>query len=243
MEGRVIDAAYTVLYWLHVPIALASLPLFWVAVLSRKGGPRHVRSGRWFALGMGWVAATGAAMAALVLVHPDVRVGPSDPAARRSFAAFLLYLAVITAFPVLHGVRVVRTRRDPRSLATARYRALAHVPLLASAAAVLVALLVPTGATTLLLGMSPIGVVETAVARRYLADPARHPRLWWPQHMTAMLIAGIAAHTAFAVFFLGSLLGIRPAGLLALAPWLTPTIVGVPVLVVWVRRESRRLLS
>lgn len=245
------DALYTGLYWAHVPVALSCVPAFWIAVLARKGGPLHVRTGRWFARGMRWVAATGVAMGLLVLVHPAVRVGEptgtSDPEAferaRRGFAAFLLYLGAITFFPVHHGVRVIRTRRDPASIATPSHRALAWLPLVASVAVAACALGIGMRNAPVLLAMSPIGVAQTLLARRYLANPARHPRAWWPEHMTAMLVAGIAAHTALAVFFVGSLLGLSLPGALALLPWILPTIVGVPVLVVWVAREDRRLRS
>jgi hypothetical protein len=50
-----------------------------------------------------------------------------------------------------------------------------------------------------------------------------------------MLAGGIAAHTAGAVFVLG-LLGVRLSGALSMAPWLLPPLVGVPAIVVLLRR-------
>lgn len=241
---------YTAIYVLHVPVALACLPAFWVALLARKGGPLHVRVGRLFGWGMRFVALSGIAMGLMVLLDPYVRGGPAvgTPEAsvaawlarRQVFAAMILYLGVITFFPVHHGVRVIRTRRDPARLATRGQRLLAWLPLAASFAAVAVSLLASPGLPWVLLGMSPIGVVETVLAQRYLANPQRVRNGWRPEHMAFMLIAGIAAHTAFAVFFLGGIVGLNLPGPLALLPWLAPTLVGVPTIIVWVGREVRR---
>jgi len=52
------DAIYTLLYWVHVPVAVSCIPAFWIAVLTKKGGSAHVRVGRWFAYGMMFVALT-----------------------------------------------------------------------------------------------------------------------------------------------------------------------------------------
>ncbi len=242
---------YTALYWLHVPIALGCIPAFWVSVLSRKGGPTHVRVGRLFGWGVRWVAVSGVAMGLLVLADPFLRGAPAAGTTeasmdaflekRRLFGALILYLGAITFFHVHHGVRVIQTRRDPARLASRAHRLLAWLPLLASVGAVAVGLVAEAGSRFILLAMSPIGVVESVLARRYLGDPLRLRNGWRPEHMTFMLIAGIAAHTAFAVFFLNGMLGLAPAGLLGLLPWLAPTLVGVPVIFVWVGREVRRL--
>jgi hypothetical protein len=222
-----VGAAYTALYWLHVPVALTCVPAFWVAALARKGGPTHVGVGRYFALAMRWVALSGMALAAFAL-----------PGERRDFAVVLLYLGVITFVPVHHGVRVVRTRRDPARLATPSHALLVWLPLGASAAAVGSCLLSGPGAGVLLLALSPIGVVETLLAYGYLRRRARGPRDWRAQHITFMLIAGVALHTALGVFFVNGMLGMRLPAPWNLLPWLAPTLVGVPAIFVALRRDA-----
>jgi hypothetical protein len=81
----------------------------------------------------------------------------------------------------------------------------------------------------------------TVAAASYLRDPARTRIAWRVEHLISMLAAGIAVHTAFAVFFLGQMLGIYLPGPLAILPWILPTLVGVPTIIVWARRERRRL--
>lgn len=241
---------YDALYWLHVPVAMTAIPAFWVSLLAAKGGRVHVRVGRLFGWGMRWVALTGFTMGLLVLLDPWVRGGPTmGPASvmdpwiekRQAFATLILYLGVITFFPVHHGVRVIQTRRDPARLATPAYRALAWLPLLASLGAVGVGLQSSSAGRYVLLAMAPLGIVESVLAQRYVANPLRLRNGWRPEHMTFMLIAGIAAHTAFAVFFLDGLLELALPGGLQVLPWIAPTLVGVPVLRIWVGREARRL--
>lgn len=248
-----LDTAYTLLYAVHVPVALSCVPAFWVAVFAKKGGRLHVGAGTWFALGMRFVAVTGMTMALLILADPFVhgfeRADSSEAEVaafltrRHLFSAFLLYLGVITFFPVHHGVRVIRSRRDPAAIATRAYRLAAFVPLVATVGVLVVAMTIGQGRAVLLMAMSPIGALESVLAWRYLANPLRERMGWWTQHMTFMLIGGITVHTAFSVFFIGSLLAWRPGGFLGILPWVLPPIVGIPVLVVWVRREAKRLGS
>jgi hypothetical protein len=154
------------------------------------------------------------------------------------FAVLLLYLGVITFVPVHHGIRVVRTRRDPARLATPAHVALVGLPLAASLAAVAFALMGRSEGPVLLLAMSPIGLVETLLASGYLRRREHGPRDWRAQHIAFMSIAGIALHTALGVFFLNGMLGMRLPGPWGLVPWLGPTLVGVPALFVALRRDA-----
>jgi hypothetical protein len=238
------DAIYTLLYWVHVPVAVSCIPAFWIAGLTKKGGPAHVRVGRWFAYGMMFVALTGSAMGTLTLIDPFLRVegDPTnvDAATLRGFAVFLIYLGTITFCPVYHGVRVIRTRRNPESIRTPLHTVVCSVPAVAAVIMAAVALGMTSGMTPVLLGMSPIGLLLTFSSVRYIRNPTRRKMEWWYEHMLAMLAGGIAAHTAFGVFFVVQLLGVRLPGAWQMAPWLLPTIIGVPAMVLWVRAYEHK---
>jgi hypothetical protein len=60
------------------------------------------------------------------------------------------------------------------------------------------------------------------------------------EHMTAMLGAGVAFHTAFAVFGLGRLFGLAPQGAWWFLPWIVPAAVGVPTVIAWNVASRRR---
>ena len=56
----------------------------------------------------------------------------------------------------------------------------------------------------------------------------------------SMLGGGIAFHTAFAVFGAQRLWAYELAGPLAVVPWLLPTAVGIPAIIVWTRYYRRK---
>jgi hypothetical protein len=80
------SGAYDLLLALHVPAALAALASFWLAVSARKGGPAHRRSGRAFALAMAAAAASGAALAGLLVFDPLAARPPGPEVAAQAGA-------------------------------------------------------------------------------------------------------------------------------------------------------------
>ena len=78
---------------------------------------------------------------------------------------------------------------------------------------------------------SLIGIANGISQLRYWLRPPTHRMHWWFEHMGAMLGACIAATTAFLVVNAGRL-GLET---FSLAVWLSPTVVGVPTIVLWTR--------
>lgn len=67
---------------------------------------------------------------------------------------------------------------------------------------------------------------------------AERPDLY--SHLGSMLGGGIAFHPAFAVFGVQRLISYELPGPLTIVPWLLPTIIGVPAIVLWGRHYKRR---
>jgi hypothetical protein len=65
---------------------------------------------------------------------------------------------------------------------------------------------------------------------------------WREEHIIAMLISGIAVHTALLVFGTSRTLGLQLAGVSVYVPWLLPAIVGL-LLLLWRVRRARALPS
>ena len=63
---------------------------------------------------------------------------------------------------------------------------------------------------------------------------------WFYSHLGSMLGGGIAFHTAFLVFGLGRFVSLDIPGVLAVLPWLLPTLIGIPAIVLWTRHYRRR---
>jgi uncharacterized membrane protein len=223
------DSIYALIRALHVPVALAILPLYWVPALTRKGGRVHVVTGRvWFA-GMLYVAVTGAAMGALRMVGSDGEV--------RTSGLFFVYLGSITAVPIAHAWRVVRLRRTPERLQGAADVVLALLPLLLGAA--LIVLPLAWGTSSPLHAMSLLSIAIAVPMLRYRRRAAA-PRAWYFQHLLFAGIGGIAAHTAGAIF-VTNMLKLRMHGVLGMLPWVLPSVVGTLAIVIVARRHRRRL--
>ena len=91
----------------------------------------------------------------------------------------------------------------------------------------------------ILLSLTPIGLVYGWAIRRDVRAPeATLPhRGWFFSHMTSMLLGGIAFHSAFIV---QQSLKYDLPGLVAVVPWVAPSLIGFPAIVLWNRYYRRR---
>ena len=234
---------YELILALHIPVALTCIPAYWVPIFAKKGGRLHVLVGRYFVLTMTFVALTGMAMGAIRLIAPE-QVKPDAPQdfleRLRASGVFFLYLGIITLVPVLHGWRVVRTRREPTRMRTPLDTGMLGLAIAGSVGVALAALTMPGALVGLFLAMSPIGIFVGLSGLGYLRNPTQYRMSWWYAHMGAMMAGGIAAHTAFAVFVVGRWIAPDLQGLWRILPWIAPTIIGVPLMAVAGKRAMRR---
>jgi hypothetical protein len=236
-----LETTIAVVLWGHIAVAFTGIAAFWVPVFARKGGSLHRFFGEVFA----WCAylVNGSALVVTVLRLLQMITGTAsmaeDPEAG-GLTVFLGYLAIVTLACIRQAVRVIETRDDPRALRTPFHEALAMASMLGSVVVAAVALIFWSRLSILFLLLSPVGLFWGGHVLRYMRKPPAHPRAWLFEHMTAMLGAGVAFHTAFAVFGLGRLFGLAPQGGLWFLPWIVPAAIGVPVMVLWNIAYRRR---
>ncbi|RBP52820.1 hypothetical protein [Arenicella xantha] len=206
----------TILLVIHVLAGVASLILFWIPALTRKGGRNHRLAGRWYVKAM-WVVV----VTAISLSVKNVIIGDYV------LAAFLGFLSLLTAKPLWMGTAILSSKHG----VNARYR---------SNLMVLNALLVIAGATLIyygiVLGAQGIAVFLLVFGGLGLSNIIEFVGLWrapdsrqidWrKQHIVGMGTSGIAAHTAFLAFGASSLITSLVNSYWALAPWLAPTVIG-----------------
>ena len=199
-------------------VALASmlLPLF-----STKGGSLHRKAGWVFVGGMTLVSLT-----AFILAGARALTDPRPQA--QQAGVFLFYVALLTGAGVSAGIRVLRTKSR-----TAVHRHWWDVGVAMALTAGSLATLAYGLAMrqTLFTAFSFIGIVNGVSQLKYWLRPPTHPMHWWFEHMGAMFGSCIAATTAFLVVNAGRL-GLET---FSLAVWLSPTVVGVPTIVLWTR--------
>jgi hypothetical protein len=236
-----VNTLFTVVLWGHIGVAFTGLAAFWLPVLSRKGGSLHKLSGKVFA-GCAYLV-NGSALVITALRLGQMltgRVNIADDPEAGGLTVFLGYLAIVTLACIRHAIRVVETRRDPSTLRTPFQVVLAAATMLGSLVIALVAVLFWSRLSILFLLLSPAGLLLGGHMLRTMSRPSTDPRAWVFEHMGAMLGAGIAFHTAFAVFGLGRLFGLAPQGTWWFLPWIVPAAVGVPIAILWIRAYKRK---
>lgn len=227
--------------FVHILFGAIGLLAFWVPVFAKKGAINHVRFGKIFL----WSAyvVLGAAAVALISRVTDLLkrgIGPADEPTLFAFVVFLAYLTLVTFVIVRHGVTVLKHKRDPAALRTKINIGLAYCAFAASAAIVLYALIVSPPNKILLLALSPIGFGNGYGILRYIKSETPSKRAWMYEHIGAMLGAGIAFHTAFAVFGSARLFDIGLTGWVAIIPWVAPAVIGIPAITLWTRHYRRK---
>ncbi|PTL76100.1 DUF2306 domain-containing protein [Vitiosangium sp. GDMCC 1.1324] len=215
----------TVLLWIHVAAGMTALSVFWLPMVARKGGPLHRRVGWVYVGAMAAVAVTGIAMCGWQLATNRSASLPSY--------LFLGYVGVLSWASASLGVRVLRAKsrtaahRHPYDLGLPVVLILAAVGILSYG----VVLRAP-----LLMGFAPVGLLVGGSQLRYWLRPPTTRMHWWYEHLGAMVGSSIGALTAFLVVN-AHRLGLNGFQLWL---WLTPTVVGVVGMRLWVRHYQRR---
>ena len=237
----IFNLLFDALLLVHVVAGFVGLAAFWIPVFARKGGRAHVRTGRVYAW-CAYVVTASAVVAALgrIVSYRVQGIGLAEQPGSYGFAVLLGYLGVVTFVMVRQGMRVLATRRRPEELRTPVHEALAWASMIGSVVAIGFALVVWSDVSPILLGMSAIGLFTGRRMLRLMRDPGGERMGWFYSHLASMLGGGIAFHTAFIVFGAQRLWAYEIAGPLAILPWILPTVVGVPAIVIWTRRYRRK---
>lgn len=229
--------AIEIFRWIHIPFGLMGLAVFWLPLVLKKGGRLHRRVGWLFVVCMGVASVTAAVLAVLRLIQ-----GAQGPRGLTwggaAMPVFLFMVSILTLASVHHGIAVLRQKK--RTGVTRDWVSLAMpIVLLATSVFTLV-----VGSMTGMAVLFTLPIVGLLVGGQYLWTMVRRPRdpmYWWFQHMTGMLAGCIAAITAATVTNTGTL--VRFVALPGWAFWIGPSLVLVPVLVVWRRVYARKFTA
>ncbi|MBI5512969.1 MAG: hypothetical protein HY909_04330 [Deltaproteobacteria bacterium] len=218
------QGAIAALRALHITAGVLALAVCALPLASRKGGRLHRRSGAVYAWAM-----FSAAVTALGVV--PLRLLSTRSAAVRSRSVFLGYVAVLSFTSCFYGYRVLgqKGRREPhRALVD---RAVPSALLVASGGIALYGVVThfPLGYL-----FAPLGVLVATGQLRAMASVPTARNWWLIEHLRAMLVATIGTLTAFLV---QNTLRVLPHA--GVWPWLVPTLLGVPAMILWRRRYER----
>jgi hypothetical protein len=234
----------------HIIAAALGLAVFWIAIFAAKGGSTHVRCGRIFVWCEYYVGLTAIISCGWAIIDPisfGASVGwsieqvvPLIPALRL-FNCLLGLSALLVITYVQIGVRVLKTKDSPQSLANMILIGPLVVLGLASVGFTVFGMShIPEAGlnsryfVTMIIGL---GCAQQAYANlQFARRPRPSPMAWWYKHMECMLFAGVAFHTAFAITLANRLTQYDVLnGPLAVVPWVLPSIIGVPAVWLWIR--------
>lgn len=234
------DLTRQILVWAHIILGFTGLVAFWFPIFSRKGSRLHKRIGRIF-VNCGYGVTISAAASCFLAIVQGIQHGVlrEDPG-KFAMALFLGYLALVTFVTLRHSMRVLEHKKDPAGVSTPLDRGLAAASIGASLGLIVFALNFFESNGILLLALSPIGLNLGWGIFRYAGqqNPSKHA--WFYEHISAILGAGIAFHTAFAVFGLQRFLDVSSAGLIGLIPWVMPAAIGIPATSLWIRHYKKK---
>ncbi|WP_312115588.1 DUF2306 domain-containing protein [Brevibacillus reuszeri] len=204
----------------HIIAGFTALLVFWIPIVTKKGGKEHLRSGWVYVVAMGAVA-----VSALIMGIWRIGFDPDKTVESVAFAWFLIFISILSSATAWYGVRVLRFKNRK-----AAHRQIVDV--------MFPALLVGSGAAISIYGavihfplltwFPLVGIFLGASQLIYWLRTPKARMHWWFEHMGGMLGCCIATITAFTVFGAPRLLNISSVHPLV---WFIPTIVLVPVIV------------
>jgi hypothetical protein len=210
---------------LHIAAGTVALAVFWVPLVTRKGGRVHRRAGWLYVAAAATLAATGL----LLCLH---LMSESTPGRRRA-GVFLAYVSVLAAASVQLGVRALRAKG--RTGPSRSGIDLAPPLLLVVGGAALAAFGVVEDKLLYVL-FALLGTLLGTAQLRFWRTASAHGASRFLAHMNAMGTSCITTLTAFAVVNAQNL-GMRTFDL---GLWVIPIAILVAGLTIWRRYYERR---
>jgi len=217
---------YEIVLGAHIVAGTVALLVFWIPLVTIKGGRTHRRAG--------WVYVYAAATVAVTGLVTCGRLLSEGRPARWRAGAFLAYVALFAGESAYLGVRALRARGRP----DAWQRAGDVVgPTLLIGGGVALAALGAHRANVLYVFFAALGVTQGAEHFRFWLTAAAHGRERFFAHMTAMGTSCITTLTAFVV------VNAQRFGIRTFDPglWIAPIAVLGIGLAIWRRSYEKRV--
>jgi len=207
------EILFTIVRWIHISAGTLALVLAPLAMLTVKGGRAHRLWGKIYFWSMAVVASTAVGMG---LWRPKI---------------FLALLAVFSFYMAFAGYRALSRKRPAQGQGAAALDWAAALVTFAVSAVLVVLGLVRPGPSWQRLGIVPVvfgalGMILAGLDIGKFVRPPADRNAWWFAHMGGMLGSYIATVLAFSVVNFTFLpIAVR---------WLWPTVIGTPLIAVWV---------
>ena len=210
---------------LHIVAGCVALAVFWLPLVTEKGGKIHRRVGWVYVFAAATIATTGFGLCVRMLTDANPR--------NDGRAAFLAYVGVLAAASAQLGIRALRTKG--RVLPSRSVVDLSPPALLLLGGLALAAFGVERG-VVLYVAFAALGMAIGATQLRFWLRTPETRADWLIAHMGGMGVSCITTVTAFFVLN-APRIGL---GAFHVAVWMTPAILGGIGLSMWKRAYRRR---
>lgn len=216
--------------WMHIIGGFLALAVFWIPIVSRKGGRVHRRAGWIYAAGMIAVSVSAFYMAVYRIAWdagPEPDIIP--------FSWFLLFISILSATTAYYGIRVLRFKRR-----SAPHRAVLDylLPVLLFASGIGMSIYGFALQFPLLSYFPWLGIFLGGSMLFYWMTAPKTRSHWAVEHIIGMMSCCIATITAFIVFGAPRLLNIDAVNLII---WFLPTILLVPLILYFIYQYRKKM--
>jgi uncharacterized membrane protein len=212
--------AFSLFRFVHIAAGFLALFLFWIPLVTKKGGQVHNRTGWVYVMAMSLVSISAFYMGMYRVLFDD-----SADATRVSFSWFLIFISILSGASCWYGIRVLRFKKRKE-----RHRSLVDlfVSGLLLGSGVAIGLYGFTIGTPLITYFPILGIFLGGSQLYYWLQKPVKKMHWLFEHLSGMIACSISTVTAFTVFGAPRLLNIPSTSLFL---WLLPTMVLVPILI------------
>lgn len=226
----------------HIGLGLLGLFVFWIPIITLKGGKRHRFFGKLFEK-LAWALL---ALAAFGVVTGTMRFytngnGFHDIPAEFSLGLILGNLTITAACMLYQGRVALRAKSNSARIKTPLFVSTHLVLLSSSILLLLLAGLMRPPNFVILIVVSFLGlaVVGDAYSFARKAEPSRQS--WIIAHLNGMMGTGAAFYVAFGVFgskvFLGT--NSRTSDVFDILSWILPIIIFIPLIKFWQNKAMK----
>jgi hypothetical protein len=221
------DRLFQIVLGVHIAAGAVALLVFWIPLVTKKGGRTHRR--------VGWVYVPAAATVAVTGLLSCIPLVSGGAPFRWRAGIFLAYVSALAGASALFGVRAVRTKGRTE---VSRHAIDLVPPLLLVAGGVALAAFGIWQSRTLFVLFAALGVAIGMAQLRFWLTPPAHDRAWFLAHMNGMGTSCITTITAFVVVNARHF-GMRPFDLRL---WVGPIAVLAIGLTIWTRYYAKRFM-
>lgn len=178
---------------LHILAGFTALLLFWIPIVTKKGGKTHKRIGWVYVISMTLVS-----ISAIYMGFYRIFFAESEDISSIAFSWFLIYIAILSSSTAWYGIRVLRYKkregmhRDVKDLS---------FPLLLIISGIFISIYGFQIQVPLLSYFPILGLILGITQLQYWLRKPNMKQQWYLEHLGGMLGCCIATITAFTVFW------------------------------------------